>query len=394
MKKPIRILSSSMDILAEIDNYNSMFFIRRFHSIGELELRMNRYKKDADKLQRGNLILIGNDWNKVFIIKHREIELDENGKITENWLVKGLALKSVIAQRITVPPYHTGYDNKQGNAETVMKHYVDRNIIDPVDVKRKIPQLVLAPNLNRGQSVSWSSRYKNLAEEMSDISLATGLGWDVSLDIHNKKWVFDVVEGKNLIANQSINPPVIFSPQFESLKSLHYTESELNYKNIAYVAGQGEGVDRRVIELGIDTGLNRHEVFIDARDVSEEDDVEVTDGEGNTTTEKVPRPEKEIIKDLTDRGNQQLDQLSQEHYLEGQILTNSPFVYQKDYDLGDNVTIQNKEWNITMDARITEIKEIYEESGFNIEGTFGNDIPTLIKKIKQEFAQISGEVRR
>lgn len=394
MKKPIRILSSSMDILAEIDNYNSMFFIRRFHSIGELELRMNRYKKDADKLQRGNLILIGNDLNKVFVIKHREIELDENGKITENWLIKGLALKSVIAQRITVPPSHTGYDNKQGNAETVMKHYVDRNIINPVDVKRKIPQLVLAPNLNRGQSVSWSSRYKNLAEEMTDISLATGLGWDVSLDIHNKKWVFDVVEGRNLIANQSINPPVIFSPQFESLKSLHYTESEMNYKNIAYVAGQGEGVDRRVIELGIDTGLNRHEVFIDARDVSEEDDVEVTDGEGNTTTEKVPRPEKEIIKDLTDRGNQQLDQLSQEHYLEGQILTNSPFVYQKDYDLGDNVTIQNKEWNITMDARITEIKEIYEESGFNIEGTFGNDIPTLIKKIKQEFAQISGEVRR
>lgn len=394
MQKPIRILSSSMDILAEIDNYESMFFIRRWSTIGEIELRMNRYKKDADKLQKGNLILIGNDLNKVFVIKHREIELDENGKITENWLIKGLALKSVIAQRITVPPSHTGYDNKQGNAETVMKHYVDRNIINPVDVKRKIPQLVLAPNLNRGQSVSWSSRYKNLAEEMTDISLATGLGWDVSLDIHNKKWVFDVVEGRNLIANQSINPPVIFSPQFESLKSLHYTESEMNYKNIAYVAGQGEGVDRRVIELGIDTGLNRHEVFIDARDVSEEDDVEVTDGEGNTTTEKVPRPEKEIIKDLTDRGNQQLDQLSQEHYLEGQILTNSPFVYQKDYDLGDNVTIQNKEWNITMDARITEIKEIYEESGFNIEGTFGNDIPTLIKKIKQEFAQISGEVRR
>lgn len=64
--KPIRILSESIDILAEIDNYESMFFIRRWHTIGEIELRMNRYKKDADKLQRGNLILVGNDLNKVF----------------------------------------------------------------------------------------------------------------------------------------------------------------------------------------------------------------------------------------------------------------------------------------------------------------------------------------
>lgn len=56
-----------------------------------------------------------------------------------------------------------------------------------MDARRRIPQLVIAPNLNRGQSVSWSSRYKNLAEEMTAISLVSGLGWDVTLDIHNKK---------------------------------------------------------------------------------------------------------------------------------------------------------------------------------------------------------------
>ncbi|MED4462987.1 siphovirus ReqiPepy6 Gp37-like family protein, partial [Metabacillus fastidiosus] len=241
MKKPIRILSATIDILAEIDNYESMFFIRRWHGVGEIELRINRYKKHAEKLLKGNIILVGSQLNKVFQIKHREIELDENGKITENWLIKGFALKAVVAQRITIPPNHPAYDNKQGNAETVMKHYMDRNIINPVDLKRKIPELILAINQNRGTSILWQSRYKNLAEEMVEISLATGLGWDVYLDIHQKKWGLDVSEGRNLTVNQSTNPPVIFSPQFESLKSLHYTESEMNYKNIAYVAGQGEG---------------------------------------------------------------------------------------------------------------------------------------------------------
>lgn len=371
-----------MDILGEIDNYESMFFNRSWHGIGGIELRINRYKKYADSLLKNNLILVGNDLNKVFIIKHREIELDENGKITENWLIKGYALKSIVAQRITMPPIHTAYDNKSGAAETVMKHYINTNLVNPVDSKRKIPQLVIAPDLQRGAHINYSSRFKNLAEETSTLSLTSGLGWDVTLDIANKQWVFDVIQGRNLVASQSALPPVIFSPQFESLKSLQYTQSDLNYKNVAVVAGQGEGVDRRVIEVGNHSAINRHEIFIDARDVAEVDDNEQ------------PIPEPIIIQALTDRGQQNLNEMLQEEYLEGQILTNSPFKYQVDYDLGDVTTIQNKDWSITMDARITDIKEIYETSGFAIEATFGNNRPTLIQKIKQELSQISSEVRR
>ncbi|MEH6941538.1 siphovirus ReqiPepy6 Gp37-like family protein [Bacillus sp. JJ722] len=391
---PIRILNANMDIQGEIDDYESMLPNFSWHGIGDIELRINRYAEHADKLIKGNLIRVGKDLKKVFIIKHREIELDENGKISENWLIKGYSLKAIVAERLTIPPSHTAYDNKSGNAETVMKHYINQHIINPVDPGRKIPQLVLAANLNRGVHLSWSSRFKNLAEEMTEMSLASGLGWDVFLDTVNKKWVFDVIEGRDLTSSQKINPPVIFSPQFESLKTLRYTESELNYKNFAYVAGQGEGVERRVIEIGTQTGLDRHEIFIDARDIAEEIDKEVPDGQGGTTTEKVPRPEAEIIKDLTDRGNQQLKELMQEQYLEGQQLTDSSFVYQEDYNLGDIVTIQNKAWGVTMDARITGIKEIHEQGGFLIEGTFGNNTPTLIEKIKREFKQISGEIRR
>ena len=371
-----------MDIVAEIDNYESMFFNRSWHGIGTIELRINRHKQYANTLLKNNLILVGSDLNKVFMIKHREIELDSEGKITENWLIKGYALKSIVTQRITIPPSHTAYDNKSGSAETVMKHYINTNLINPVDGKRRIPQLMIAPDLQRGISITHSSRFKNLAEEISTLSLASGLGWDVTLDIDNKKWVFDVLEGHNLTANQSTLPPVIFSPQFESLKSLQYVQSDLNYKNTAYVAGQGEGIDRRVIEVGNHSAINRHEIFIDARDVAETDDNEQ------------PIPPQQIIQSLTDRGQQQLNELLQEEYLEGQILTNSPFKYQIDYDYGDITTIQNLDWGITMDARITDIKESYEESGFNIEATFGNSRPTLIQRIKQELSQISGEVRR
>ena len=174
---------------------------------------------------------------------------------------------------------------------------------------------------------------------------------------------------------------------------------------------QGEGIERRVIEVGSFSGLNRHEIFIDARDVEEMDE------------DEQPIPEQQIIQKLTDRGQQQLNELLQEEYLEAQLLTPisrteyerefsylstlqisesvtkrtrtlSAFNYQLDYDLGDIVTVQNKDWGVTLNARITEIKETYEESGFGLEATFGNNRPTLIQKIKQELSQMSGEVRR
>jgi Siphovirus ReqiPepy6 Gp37-like protein len=380
--KPVRIITPDFQLLAEIDNYESLLFTRRWHEVGEFELRINRHKRHTELLQRGNLIMLGSHRNKAGIIRHREIELDENGKKTENWLVKGIALKGVAAQRIVVPPAGDSHDRASGSAETVMKHYVNNHVVNPVDTKRKIDMLVIASDQQRGSAINWESRFKNLAEELVEISKASGLGWDVILDLQQKKWIFDVFEGRNLTVNQTENPPVIFSPQFESLKQLSFVESDYNYRNFGYIAGQGEGADRRVVEVGDAEGLSRIETFIDSRDISEQDE------SGQAL------PEEQVIAKLQERGQQKLSEFAQEFFLEGQILTNSPFVYEKDYDLGDIVTIQNREWGVTRDARITEIKEIYEPGGFQIEATFGESRPTLIKKLKQELAQISGEVRK
>jgi hypothetical protein len=64
-------------------------------------------------------------------------------------------------------------------------------------------------------------------------------------------------------------------------------------------------------------------------------------------------------------------EFAEEFFLEEQVLTNSPFKYEIDYDLGNIVTIQNREWGVTRDVRIIEIREIYESGGVQIEATFG-----------------------
>lgn len=384
--KSIRIFTPDTDLLGEISNYESLFFVRSFHGIGDLELRINRYKNYTDTLQKGNVIVVGNDKHKAYIILHREIELDEAGKATENWLIRALELKVVTGDRITLPPAHTSHDNKAAPAETVMKHYVNNNVINPVDGKRRIVQFLLANDQSRGPHISWQSRFKNLAEELAEISLVSGIGWGARIDYILRKWELDCYEGRDLTVNQEVNSPVIFSPQFDNIKNMHYVDSDLNYKNTAYIAGQGEGVERRVVELGQASGLARKELFVDARDVSEETDIEGQD--------PVLRPPHEVIADLLNRGEQKLAEMIQETFLEAQIMTHSIFKYEEDWDLGDIVTVQYKGWGVTLDARITEVKEIYEAGGVQIEVVFGNNRPTLISKIKQTLNGFMTEITR
>ena len=45
----------------------------------------------------------------------------------------------------------------------------------------------------------------------------------------------------------------------------------------------------------------------------------------------------------------------------------------------------DKKWGITIDTRITEVEEVYESNKVEINVTFGNNIPTLIDKIKMKM---------
>lgn len=369
--QPIRLFSLNFESLGEISNYISLQFVRSWSDIGAFELHVNCYTRYADQLQKKNLIVLGDQMNKCGMILHREIELDENGKATENWVIKGFLLKSICAQRITVPPVSTGYDNKSGSAETVMKHYIDTQMVNPIDTARKIPNLVIATDQARGSHVDWQSRYAMLSDELTTISTNTGIGWDITLDLANQQFIFDCAVGRDLSASQSVNPPVIFSPDFNSVKSQHFIDSDLNLKNFAYVGGQGEDIDRVIQTVGIATGIDRRETFVDARDI---------DGTGSVT--------------LAQRGQQALDEAANELYLEADILLKSPFKYEQDYDVGDIVTIQNKGWGYTVDERITAMQETYESTGLTLSATFGQKVPTLITRIKKELSQFYPELRR
>lgn len=381
MRQTVKILSPELEQLGDLTEYVSLMFTRSWHGVGDFQLIVHRDAPLVNEIKKDYFIAL--DKSKVAIVKHREIQLDENGKATENWQFRGWTLKGLALYRVTVPPTNTAYDNKSGNAETVMKHYIDRHLVNPADPDRKIPNLVIAPNQNRGSHITWQSRYKVVAEELEEISLATGIGWDITLDTENNHFVFDVYEGVDRSINQTERSPIYFSPEFGNVQTQSFSDSDLNMKNVAYVGGQGEGVDRQIVELGEAAGLNRYEAFIDARDIGGENE------EGNELTQE---EERQL---LIERGQQKLDEMSNEMYFEAEIKSyDAPFKHEVDYQIGDTVTIMNREWGFIVDKRITEVTEIHESGGFQLEATFGQKRPTLIDKIKQEFKQYENELKR
>lgn len=351
----LKILDNNLTFIGDIEDYISFYFVRNFFYAKEFQLVAPL--KYTEILKEDNYIYLSK--YKSMIIEEIEINEDE-----ETITAKGRDIKSIIEARITEPPLDEAYDKKTAEAEEVIKYYVDRNCINPLNPERKIEYLVLAENKKRGKKVSWQTRYKNLAREIETIANATGLGWFIYLDVKNKKLIFEVEEGIDRTEGQSQNSRVIFSNDFGNISKATHKRSSSNYKNIGYVGGQGEGTEReiKIITKGNFSGIKRREVFIDARDISESDSLE-------------------------DRGRAKLSEYDYILNTESKII-NKNLLYEIDWNLGDIITVKNSfEKN---DLRITEVREIYEDNR-EIEITVGTLEGTIIDNINNSIVNIANE---
>lgn len=346
----IRIFDRDINFLGEVDNFTSLFYISKWETYGEFEFHIKNFNKEL--IAKGNIIMFGKDGNRTGVIEHFEINQEDDEDIT----VKGFSLGYWFANRITIPPVEYAYHRFNTTVEDIMVALVKFNAVDPLDINRKIPNLVLEPSKGRGVKLEFQTRYKVLEEELTKLSKASGLGWNIILDYKNKKFIFKVLDGKDLSTEQSINPPQVFSVDYDNIRKQNYLESNIGYKNMAYVAGQGEGANRE-IELLNNTlsGFDRRETFIDARDIEEG---------GN----------------LTDRGKVKLAETPEITTFECEVDSSD---YKKTWNLGDIVTTINKKLKLIMHNRVTEVKEVWEQSGYKVEPTFGTTIPTIGEKIKQ-----------
>lgn len=353
----IYVLDKELNMLGILDNYFSLRWIRRYSKHGEFEIHCTLNNNNLSLLNKHNVIFKSDDLEGGYI-EYRNISQDEEGK--EVLVVRGKFLTGYMNRRII-----WNLENLNSTSEVAIRSLLNNHLITCIDVGRQMPLMTLESLRGLSPTIDIQISYKNLLDQVEDIALTSEIGIRALLDIQNKLIKFDIYEGLDRTQGQAINPRVIFSREFENVLSQEYTDSLNNYKNVALVGGQGEGALREFATVGDKTGLDRFEMFVDAKDLQKE-----------TMTDL------EYKAKLETRGNTKLAENAEVISFDSRINLNSNLTYKVDFDLGDKVTCISKKWGVTIDRRITEVEEIYEEDGFNVNVVFGDSLPTILDKIK------------
>jgi hypothetical protein len=370
-RNPIRVFDGSLNLVTELDDYNSAYFTRSWSGCGDFSIQTNYNTIHAPDLQRGRIVMFDKNVYKCGIITNVKKEIGEDGKGSMIVTATGSELKSILGWRI-VPPYSgLEYYSITDSAETVMKTLVSENGgPTDADADRKFSLLEIDTDAGAGDTYFLKTRWSStVLAELTACSLATSLGFYIYIDLAAKKMRFATAVGTNRAGTQSVNPRAIFSSEYDTLKSANIEDNDTNYRNYAYIGGQGEGTARAISEVytgaAEPTGIDRREMFVDARDLS-------------STT------------DLDYRGGQKLEELSTIITTDGAALAYSPIKYGRDYDLGDIATLVA--YGVSRDVRITSVKESWAPTSYTIDLTFDKLPQTLQTQISSAVSSIKNTV--
>lgn len=340
------IYDEAMEMVGVIDDAESAIWAGRYYKAGDFELYL-RASGQAAALLKKRCYVKREDKDSLCIIEH--IEVQEDAETGDHLIVSGRDLKKLMEQRIVWEQ-----TSLSGDVEDCLRELILENAIDAVP-ERIIPGLILGPKkIPPGTVMKKQITGTNLMEAIEDICATYQCGWDVLFQ--EKKFVVVFYKGTDRSYGQTDtdNPYVVFSAEFDNLTSSAYMQDISQYRNVALVAGEGEGKARRRTTVGQAAGLDRYELYVDARDVSS--------NEGDIA-------EADYLEQLHGRGVEKLEACQVSETFEGEVDNTDMYVCGRDYFLGDIVTVKNK-YGITGSARVTEIIESWSENGYTAVPTF------------------------
>lgn len=329
----IKILDLNLELIGLIDDYESFYFEEKYADIGECTLTISVFSDNFKLIEKNTIIYL--DEYKCWYIEEIGIEEDIA-------TIKALSLNFILGHRITIPPKgftHISYKNSLSGE--IIKAFVRETMIESPIVSRNINMKITDRIV--GHITSYKTRLRNLFDEVRALANYSGLGFRVGINIKEKYFIFDVFNGRDRTQE------IIFSEMFDNIDNISIMDSNITHKNHIYVAGQGQGVEREIIEVDDEnySGWNRREEVKDARNESETENLEIV-------------------------GEQLLAELSEKTSIEATILSTA------DINIGEIVLIISKKYGYQFAQRIVQIDTEYTKAqGKVINLTVGSPKPTF-----------------
>jgi hypothetical protein len=340
--------------LGFVEIYESLRWNKGYNSVGDFSLKAPASENNLSVLTIGNFLWRSDD-TEFAVIETLELTSDSDSG-NEFIEVSGKFASSLLGRRII---WNTEMFHNADIGAAVGTLIAD-NAISPTDTDRMIDNISYVQN-NLGYLLNTQVSYKNLLETIETWCVAGDIGYRSKYDINGGNWVFELYQGSVV--------PAVFSNEYENVLSQNYTNSYADYANVALVKGESEGNERSSVTVGSGSGVDRYEIYVDARDLQ-------TDGDD-------PIPEDEYEDMLTFRGQEKLAEHPNVTSFDGEINTLGNLRYKTDFNVGDIVKIVNRKWGVVLDTRIVGVTETFDVNGLAIDVTFGQGLLTLTEKIKR-----------
>ena len=426
----VEVRDTSLELIGLIDTAKSIIWNTQYFGTGDFEVYTEATPQAIAMLQVGNFITRVENDSVGIIEAVQIVLAEKDGRMitATGRLAKSILDRRVLAYingHVNSAASFAG--NVEACARGLVQ---DNAIACYKDKQRTIPYTqrnisILQLGALAGLPAATASRQvncENLLEYTDEFLQQYGYG--AKLIRTGNKLAYTVYSGTDRrIGNAAGIEPVIFSEDFDNLTGSDYSLDESARKTVAIVGGEGEGAERYFVECNAAlSGLTRREYFVDSSTVRERyedkfvgDGEEEEDDEGypitvgrrvfslshpattlesvtvggrsaawafNASTNEITFVEaplegieivvkytndNEYISQLTAEGNQELATLIAAESFAGSIdLTNSSFVYGKDFYIGDIVTVQDNGINKYINVRVVSAAEVQDDNGYQV----------------------------
>lgn len=310
------IYDTSLNLVGSISEIVSSTWEEKYCDVGKCQLVVNENKMLSELMQVGYFVGCSTQ-STLWQIKSKQ---KESGAI---WLNGFTSNYSILSDRI----YSSEFTSSK--VETSLHNAVMAN--RPADI--------VGESTIRGLSKYFVAKYvyEPLFDICKSLCESVGYGFRFIHDKTNKKLLFDVYEGQDVSA-------IKFSEKFGNLNNAILKQSDVDYKNVAFVGGGSDNNVSYVICGDVtSSGMNRHEMFVRASSIKKE----------------ASQTEEEYYEILKQHGLQKLNETNKKLCISFDVSSSD---FGTLFNLGDKITCILQDDMIKLQSRIIGFTEVCENN--------------------------------
>lgn len=322
-----------------VDYYISFIWTERYNAKGDFEMVVASSREARTILKVGMYISI-KESDRLMEILEVDDAIDEEGTKTLN--IKGYSLEYLLEDRLAFSPGATAapwwwrtFRTSQSHARNLYREMCYSNIKDTknhyndIDVD-ETPRPGTMPEPE--DKVHHENEPMVLYDAIKDTCESADLGFGIFIKNHkemhtlDRPLVYRVYTGYDRTSTQSVNAPVVFSPDLDNLENTHSLVSSAKFKNVAVVVNEDTVIEVVADGTPSNVGGRSRKVLL----VNMKDETELLGDD--------------LIALMEQRGKEELAKHRVLEAFDGEIDEyGSQYVYGRDYGLGDLVEMRNQD---------------------------------------------------